>query len=118
MGGKRFISVFLATIIFFLQGGDCVSLFSANKQAHDCCQKGHCNRKNPDPCCQTSSKTNVTQVLAKDKIQLPVLSALPVLPRWNYPVIAQPIESRARYRNTFTSPPPGKFGNFSLPLLV
>src|SRR6266704_3565513 len=72
MVGKRLIPLFLAATIFLLQGADCVSLFFADQQSRDCCQKGHCNRKNPDPCCQVSTKVDLTQVQAKDKVQLAV----------------------------------------------
>ena len=118
MLGGRIVSIFLAATIFLLQGGDCVSLFFANKQAQDCCQKGHCNRKNPDPCCQVSSKADVKQVQAKEKVPLLVLTALPVLPAWTHPVFLEPIDSRSHLVVTYAPSPPGQLGNFSLPLLV
>src|SRR5258708_2554993 len=110
MLGKRLIPLFLAASIFLLQGGDCVSPLFASQQAHDCCQKGHCNRKNPDPCCQVSTKTDITQVQAKDKVQLPVLAMLPVFSAWTYQVVIVPLDLGS-YSTTFPPSPPGKLGN-------
>ncbi len=111
-------AMLLAAAIFFLQGGDCVSLFSRDKQAHDCCQKGRCSPKNPDPCCQVSSKSDVTQAQAKENASLGTIPALAELPAWNYPVTLVPADSRACSFKTFAPSPPGQLGDFSLPLLV
>ena len=118
MAGKRLIPLFLAATIFLLQGEDCVSVFFANKQARDCCQKGQCNRKNSDPCCQVNTKVDVTQVQAKDKVELPVLAALPIVSAWTYQVAQPQVDLWLHYRTTYSPSPPGKLGNFSLPLLV
>ena len=118
MVGKRLIPLFLAVTIFLLQGADCVSLFFASQQARDCCQKGHCNRKNPDPCCQVSTKVDLTQVQAKDKVQLPVLAALSVFSARTVQVVIAPVDLWSHYRTTFSPSPPGRLGNFLLPLLV
>lgn len=118
MGGRRFQSLFLAATIFLLQGGDCVSLFFADKQAHDCCRKGHCSPKNPDPCCQVSSKTTVTQDQAKERTLVAGLVELVVLPVWTFPVALVPVDPESPYRRIFAASPPGQLGNFSLPLLV
>ena len=118
MRGGQLLSLFLAAAIFVLQGGDCVSLLFGNKQAHDCCRKGHCSPKNPDPCCQVSSKATVTQDQAKEKAPLADLAVLPSLTAWTRPVILAPVDPEARYDLMFAPSPPGQLGNFSLPLLV
>jgi hypothetical protein len=118
MVGKGLIPLFLAATIFFLQGGDCVSLFFADKQARDCCRKGHCSPKNPDPCCQVSAKPTVTQSPAKEKTPLPVLAVLVLLPAWTQRVTLLSVDPQSHLIVTFTPSPPGQLGNFSLPLLV
>ena len=118
MGCGRIASLFLAATIFIIQGGDCVSVFFANKQARDCCRRGHCSAKNPDPCCKVSSKANVTPVQAKERVPLLALTALPVLPTWTYPAIPESVDLKLNYRVTLSPLPPGRLGNFSLPLLV
>jgi len=118
MSGGRIVSIFLAATIFLLQGGDCVSLFFANKQSRDCCQKGHCNKKNPDPCCQVSSNANLTQSQVKERVPLPVVATLPALPAWTYPGFWAPVAPRLNTIEAFAPSPPGQLGNFSLPLLV
>lgn len=118
MRGGRFLSLFFAAAIFMLQGGDCVSLFFADKQAHDCCRKGHCSPKNPDPCCQVSPKKSVEQAQVKDKVPLVVLVELAVLPAWTAPVHVVSVPDELRYGLAFAPSPPGQQGNFSLPLLV
>lgn len=118
MRGGRILSLFLLAAIFILQGGDCVSLFFADKQAHDCCNKGHCSRKNPDPCCQVSAKTNITHDQAKDKVQFVELAVWTMLPVWTAPVHFVPLDPTFRHNLTLAPSPPGKRGNFSVPLLV
>src|SRR5436305_12998671 len=118
MVGKRLIPLLLAATTFFLQGADCVSLFFADKQARDCCQKGHCNRKNPDPCCQLSTKLDLTQVQAKERAQLPVLAALPGIAAWTGPVFIAPADLWPHHRTTFSPSPPAGRRNRSLPSLV
>jgi hypothetical protein len=118
MLGRRFFPLFLAAAIFILQGGDCVSSFVADKQAHDCCQKGHCSRKNPDPCCQVSSNTTVTQAQAKEKASFVEAASLSALPAWVVPVIVVNIDHDVCYGWIFAPSPPGQLGDFSLPLLV
>ena len=118
MRGGRLLSLFLTAAIFILQGGDCISLFFADKQAHDCCRKGRCSPKNQDPCCQVSSKTTVTQHQAKEKFPLFDLAALSVLPAWTAPVGFVPVDPELRFGLTFAPSPPGRLGNFSVPLLV
>lgn len=118
MSGSRFLSLFLAAAIFLLQGGDCVSLFFADQQAHDCCRTGQCSPKNPDPCCQVSPRTTVTQNQVKEKAPLLDLAALPILPIWTAPVNLAPIDLQLGYSLTLSPSPPGQVGNFSLPLLV
>ena len=118
MLGKRLLPLFVAAAIFLLQGADCVSFFFANQQAHDCCRKGQCSPKNPDPCCQVSPNTTVTQAQAKAKVQVLDLALLAVLPAWTHAVMTATVDSQSRDRLAFTSSPPGQLGNFSLPLLV
>jgi len=117
MPGKRF-ALLLAAVIFILQGGDCVSLFFADQQTHDCCRKGNCSPKNPDPCCQVSAKPTLTQSLAKEKTVIPVLSALVLPAAWIQPVSLLSADPQSHVILTFAPSPPGRFGNFSLPLLV
>ena len=117
MLGKRF-PLLLAAAIFVLQGGDCVSLFFANQQTHDCCRKGNCSPKNPDPCCQVSAKPKLTQSPAKEKTVIPVLSALVLPAAWTQPVNLSSADPQSHLIVTFAPSPPGRFGNFSLPLLV
>jgi hypothetical protein len=118
MLGKRFFPLFLAAAIFLLQGGACVSLFFADKQAHDCCQKGHCSPKNPDPCCQVRSNTTVTQAQAKEKASFVEAASLSALPAWTVPVIMVNVDHEVPYGLMFAPSPPGQLGDFSLPLLV
>jgi hypothetical protein len=118
MRGGRTFALFLATAIFLLQGGECISLFFADKPAHECCQKGNCSPRKPDPCCQLSSKTTVTQHQAKEKISLANLAALPVLAAWTTPIGLVPVNPQWHYVFTAEPSPPGHLGNFSLPLLV
>jgi hypothetical protein len=101
MMGGRVVAMFLAAAIFFLQGGDCLSMFVKDKQAQDCCKKGHCSRTNP----------------VKQKTALPELAAMPVAAVWVQPV-SETLVEWARHRTTFAPSPPGERGNFSLPLLV
>jgi hypothetical protein len=118
MHGGRTLTLFLATAIFLLQGGECISLFFADKPAHQCCQKGNCSPKNPDPCCQVSSKTTVIQHQAKEKISPADLAALPVLAAWTPAISFVTVGPQSRYVLTAEPSPPGHLGNFSLPLLV
>jgi hypothetical protein len=118
MPGKRFLPLLLAAVIFILQGGDCVSLFFADQQAHDCCRRAKCSPKNPDPCCQVSAKPTVTQSPVTEKTPLPVLAALALLPAWRQPVILLSIYPQSHLIVSFAPSPPGRLGNFSLPLLV
>lgn len=117
MMGGRIVAMFLAAAIFFLQGGDCLSMFVKDKQAHDCCKKGHCSRTNPDPCCQISAKTDIAKDQVKQKTALPELVAMPVVAVWLQPV-SDAIVEWAKHRTAFAPSPPGERGNFSLPLLV
>ena len=110
--------LYLVAAVFLLQGAECLSSFFADQQAHDCCRKGHCSPKNPDPCCQVSPNTTVTQAQAKEKAQLLDLAALAVLPGWMHAVMTATVDSQSHDRLAFTSSPPGQLGNFSLPLLV
>jgi hypothetical protein len=118
MRGSQLLSLFLAAAIFLLQGGDCVSLFFANQQAHDCCRKGQCSPKNPDPCCQLSAKTTVTQDQAKERTPVAGLAELAVLPAWTSPVMLRPVDPESPHGLMLAPSPPGQLGNFSLPLLV
>lgn len=118
MPGRRFLPLLLAAVILILQGGDCVSLFFADQQAHDCCRKGNCSPKNPDPCCQVSAKQTVAQSLAKEKTPLPVLAAQMLLPAWAQPFILLSVDQQSRFILTFALAQPGQLDNFSLPLLV
>jgi hypothetical protein len=118
MHGGRLLSLVLTAAIFILQGGDCVSQFFADKQAHDCCRKGHCSPKNQDPCCQASSKSTVASYLAKEKAPVVDLAALQALPGWTAPVSFVPVDAGLGFRLTSSPSPPGRLGNFSLPLLV
>ena len=117
MMGGRIVAMFLAAAIFLLQGGDCLSMFVKDKQAHDCCKKGHCSRANPDPCCQISAKTDIAKDQVKEKTPLPELTVMPVIDFWVQPVNTT-IVTWARHWKTFAPSPPGALGNFSLPLLV
>ena len=114
----RLLSLFMAAAIFLLQGGDCVSLFFADQQAHDCCHKGHCSPKNPDPCCQVSSKTTVTQDQAKERTPVAGLVELAVLPAWTAPAVLVTVDFQSPHGYLLTPSPPGYLGNFSIPLLV
>ncbi len=118
MIGSRLLPLFVVAAVFLLQGGDCVSLFFANQQAHDCCRKGHCSPKNPNPCCLVSANTTVAQAQAKGKAPFLDLAALAVLPGFTHALISVPVNSQSRDRLMSTASPPGKLGNFSLPLLV
>ena len=117
MKGGRIVAIFLSAVIFFLQGGDCLAMFAKDKQAQDCCKKGHCGRTNPDPCCQISAKTDIAKDQVKEKTELPALTVLTFIP-----VFAQPLNDTfvgwVEQQNSFTPSPPGERGNFSLPLLV
>ncbi|HVZ18208.1 MAG TPA: hypothetical protein VG897_13880 [Terriglobales bacterium] len=115
----RLLSLFMVAAIFLLQGGDCVSLFFADQQAHDCCRKGHCSPKNPDPCCQVSSKTTVTQDQAKQRTPVAVgLVELVVLPAWTSPAVLVTVDFESPHGPMLAPSPPGDLGNFSLPLRV
>ena len=117
MKGGRIAAIFLSAVIFFLQGGDCLTMFAKNKQAQACCKKGHCSRSNPDPCCQISAKTDIAKNQVKEKTALPSLAVMPFIP-----VFVQPVSdifvAWATHRTAFTPSPPGERGNFSVPLLV
>ena len=116
MGG-RIVAIILSAVIFFLQGGDCLAMFAKDKQAQDCCKKGHCSRTNPDPCCQVSAKTDIAKDQVKNKTALPVLTVMAFIPIFVQPV-SDALAGWATHRTNFTPPPPGERGNFSLPLLV
>lgn len=116
IGGRIFAAV-LAAVIFFLQGGDCVTMFVKSKQTHDCCNKGHCSRTNPDPCCQISARTDIAKDQVKQKTALPELVAIPVVAVWTPSTVA-PMFLWDRHRPAFAPSPPGQLGNFRLPLLV
>jgi hypothetical protein len=118
MVGKRFLPLLLAAVILILQGGDCVSLFFGDQQAHDCCHKGNCSPKNQDPCCQVTAKQTVTASPAKEKTPLPVLATLMLLPAWTQPFILSSVDPQSHLIVTFALAPPGQLDNFSLPLLV
>lgn len=95
-----------------------MSLFFADKQAHDCCNKGHCSRKNPDTCCQSGAKTAFANEQAKDKFQFVYVAIWTLLPARTTYVHFGLIHSQFRSNLTLAHSPPGEFGNFSLPLLV
>src|SRR4051794_30315986 len=97
MPGKRFLPLLLAAVILILQGGDCVSLFFADQRAHDCCRKGNCSPKNPDPCCQVSAKPTVTQSPAREKTPLPVLAVQALLPAWAQPFILLSVAPQSQF---------------------
>ena len=117
MKGGHIVAIVLSAVIFFLQGGDCLAMFAKDKQAQDCCKKGHCSRTNPDPCCQISAKTDIAKDQVKDKTPLPVLTVIAVMPVFVQPV-SDTLVGWATHRTGFTPSPPGERGNFSLPLLV
>ncbi|MBM3728864.1 MAG: hypothetical protein FJW40_25990 [Acidobacteria bacterium] len=116
MMGGQLVAIPLAAVIFFLQGGDCRSMFIKDKPAQDCCRKDHCSHTNPDPCCQISAKADIAKEQAKQKTALPELAAMPVVAGWVQPVTASIVDWA--HRTVFASSPPGERGNFSLPLLV
>lgn len=116
MKGGRILSMILSAFIFFLQGGDCLSMPLKSKQAHDCCKKGQCRRTNPDPCCQTSAKTDIAKDQVKQRTALPDLAVMPMIAVWAPPAIT--LDFWDRHRATFAPSPPGERGNFPLPLLV
>ena len=117
MKGGRLVAIFLSAVIFFLQGGDCLAMFAKDKQAQDCCKKGHCSRTNPDPCCQISAKTDIAKDQIKEKAPLPALTVMAFIPIFVQPV-SDTLVGWATHRTSFTPSPPGERGNFSLPLLV
>jgi hypothetical protein len=110
--------MFIAAAIFILQGGDCASLFFADKQARDCCRQGQCSPKNLDPCCHLGSKTTVTQVQANEQASLLDLAAPPALSAWAAYFGLAHLDPEALHGLMFAPSPPGQLGNFSLPLLV
>ena len=116
MMGGRIVAIILSAVIFFLQGGDCWAMFAKDKQAQDCCRKGHCSRTNPDPCCQISAKTDMAKDQVKERAPVPVLTAMAFVPIFVQPV-SDKLAGWATHRTGFTSQP-GERGNFSLPLLV
>jgi len=118
MVGRRVFPLVLTAAIFILQGGDCVSLLFADKQAHDCCQKSPCSPKSPDPRCQVSVKTGVTLDQAKEKTQLSLRIDLAFLSPWTDPVNLVRVDALSREGSLFAQSPPGQLGDFSLPLLV
>ena len=117
MKGGRVVAIFLSAVIFFLQGGDCLAMFAKDKQAQDCCKKGHCSRTNPDPCCQISAKTDIAKDQVKEKAPLPALTVMTFIPVFVQPV-SHAFVGWVTHRTSFTPSPPGERGNFSLPLLV
>ena len=117
MVGRQVFPLVLTAAIFILQGGDCVSLLFADKQAHDCCRKSPCSPKSLDPRCQVSLKTGVTLDQAKEKTQLSLRIDLAFL-RWTAPVNLVRVDALSREGSLFAQSPPGQLGDFSLPLLV
>lgn len=117
MMGGHIVAVFLSAVIFFLQGGDCLSMILKDKQSLDCCKKGHCSRTNPDPCCQISAKADIAKDQVKEKTPLPALSVMSVITVWVQP-INDTVAVWASHRSTLAPSPPGERGNFSVPLLV
>jgi hypothetical protein len=117
MKGGQLVAILLSAVIFFLQGGDCMSMLVKSKQAHDCCKKGHCSRTNPDPCCQVSARTDIAKDQVKQKTALPDLVLTPMVVVWIQPIsdVARTWVSRW---TTIAPSPPGAGGNFSIPLLV
>jgi hypothetical protein len=117
MRRARIVTLFLAATLFLLQGGDCLSLFFSSQQARDCCHKGQCSPKNPDPCCQVSSKTTVTQHQAKEKERTITLTPQ-LLVAWTVLTDLGHVDGPQIGDSVFSPSPPGETGNFSLPLLV
>ena len=116
---RRLLPLLLAAVVFILQDGECFSALFANAESRECCRKGHCNRKNPDPCCQISAQlTPVQQDQIKQKAPLPELVAQPVLQQWTVPVARLSAELLLSRDLLYAPSPPGQLGNFSLPLLV
>ena len=119
MIGRRLLPLLLAAVVFILQGGECFSALFANAESRECCRKGHCNKKNPDPCCQISSKLNsVQQDQIKEKAPLPELATLPIIQQWTVPVERLSVDLLLSRNHSLAPSPPGQLGNFSLPLLV
>lgn len=119
MIGRRLLPLLLAAVVFILQDGECFSALFANAESRECCRKGHCNKKNPDPCCQISFKlTSVQQDQIKQKAPLPALAALPVPQQWTVPVERLSVDLLLSRNHSLAPSPPGRLGNFSLPLLV
>jgi hypothetical protein len=114
----RILSLFVVAAIFLLQGGDCVGLFFVDQPSHDCCHKGHCSPKNPDPCCQVTSKTTVTQDQTKEQTPVAGHDELVFLPAWTSPPALVPVDVESPHGPMLVLSPPGYLGNFSLPLLV
>lgn len=117
MKGGRIAAIFLSAVIFFLQGGDCLTMFAKNKQAQACCKKGHCSRSNPDPCCQISAKMDIAKDQVKGKTGLPALAVMPFIQVFVQPV-SNIFAAWATHRSGPTPSPPGERDNFSVPLLV
>ncbi len=117
MRRARMVCTFLAAALFILQGGDCLSLLFASHEARECCRKGQCSPKNPDPCCQVSSKTTVTQNQAQEREHGVKLAPM-IVTTWVSPVSVAHLDFGSASYSTFPPSPPGELGNFSLPLLV
>lgn len=117
MKGGRFVAILLSAVIFFLQGGDCVSMLVKSKASHDCCKKGQCSRTNPDPCCQVSARTDIAKDQVKQKAALPDLVLTPMVAVWIQPV-SDVVRTRLSHRTAIAPSPPGAGGSFSIPLLV
>ena len=119
MIGRRLLPLLLAAVVFILQDGECFSALFASPESRECCRKGHCSKKNPDPCCQISSKlTSVQQDQIKEKAPLPELAVLAFLHQWTIPVVRLSADLLLSCDLLLAPSPPGQLGNFSLPLLV
>lgn len=120
MSGWRLAPLFFATVLVFLQGGDCVSPLLADQQANDCCTKGQCNPvQKSDPCCHPVSPSFVKSFPSKDKVSVtpvlaPAADAVLAFQRFHAPypaLLRQPLKFSVDW-------PPGVLSGLSFPLLI
>ena len=120
MGNGKIVPMLLAAVILVLRGGDCVPLLFADKQAHECCNKGKCSPSaKADPCCATSSSATTKHfVEAEKRTSVPVLADAQVLASVDLALSPPELTSQSPLFDSVVHSPPGYKRPISLPLLI
>jgi hypothetical protein len=73
MNGKKKILLFLAASVLLLQFADCMTAFSQDQQAMQCCSTSTCTPANQShDCCDAMTSTEAPRMLVKARVSLDV----------------------------------------------